>query len=131
MSVLCFNHILLYYQLLVTMSSDESNRHKRVVNRNIDTNEENVSRGVSQEVSPERPQNITFLNLHLGDLSMATNIVNIDKLIERTQRTEADLKELFTEKDLEVYRTVTNRIRKTIAIEFGIPSAQLYISNST
>ncbi|CAG2170749.1 unnamed protein product [Oppiella nova] len=73
----------------------------------------------------------SLLSLHSGDLWMATNIVNIYKLIERTQRTEADLKELFTEKDLKVYRRVTNRIRKTIAIQFGIPWAELYLTNPT
>ncbi|CAG2169465.1 unnamed protein product [Oppiella nova] len=215
------------------MSSDGFNRRERVVNRNGDTNEENVSRVVSQEVSPESTQNqsivkrvmslmtlsmtilvmvyyttqcndtkelvmasatqsirgsplgrqvmcsqdytedrvrfpscapqrcgrfvsdsvvtqseakhllsvakrglslggssgpISALDLHTGVLSMATNFVNIYELMERTQRKEEDLKELFTEKDLKVYRRVTNRIRKTIAIHFGVPSAELYLS---
>ncbi|CAG2175413.1 unnamed protein product, partial [Oppiella nova] len=214
------------------MSSDGLNRRERVVDRNGDTNEENVSRVVSQEVSPERPQNqsimkrvmslmalsmailvvvyyttqcndtkelmmasatqsitgspvgqqvmcsqdynedrvrfpscapqrcgrfvsdsviteseakhllsvtkrglslggssggASFFSLHSGDLSMATNFVNIYKLMDSTQQTE----ELFTKKDFEVYRTVTNRIRKTIAIHFGISSAQLYITIMT
>ncbi|CAG2162804.1 unnamed protein product [Oppiella nova] len=68
------------------------------------------------------------LNLYTGVLSMATNRVNIYKLIERTQRKEEELKELFTEKELEVYRTVTNRIHKRIAIHFGISWAQLYLT---
>ncbi|CAG2173752.1 unnamed protein product, partial [Oppiella nova] len=195
------------------MSSNGLNRRERVVDRNGDTNEENVSRVVSQEVSPERPQNqsimkrvmslmalsmailvvvyyttqcndtkelmmasatqsitgspvgqqvicgrfvsdsvitesevkhllsvtkrglslggssggASFFSLHSGDLSMATNFVKIYKLMDSTQQTE----ELFTEKDFEVYRTVTNRIRKTIAIHFGISSAQLYITIMT
>ncbi|CAG2173022.1 unnamed protein product [Oppiella nova] len=219
------------------MSSDGLNRRKRTVNRIRDTNEDNVSRVVSQEVFPKRPQNqsimkrvksvmalsmailvmvyytttesndtkelvmasanqsikyfpirrqvmcsqdydeervrfpscalkrcgrfvsdsviteseakhllsvakrglslggssggSTILSLHSGVLSMANNFVNIYKLIERTQRKEEDLKELFTEKDLQVYRTVTNKIRKTIAIHFGIPSAQLYLTAHT
>ncbi|CAG2165159.1 unnamed protein product [Oppiella nova] len=218
------------------MSSDGLNRRKRVVNRNSDTNEENVSRVVSQEGSPERQQNqsimkrvmslmallmailvivyymtqsndtkelvmasvtqsitgspiaqqmmcsqdhnedrvqfpscapqrcgrfvsdsviteseakhllsvaerglslggssggYSVLSVHSGTLSMANNFVNIYKLMESTQRKTEDLKELFTEKDLEVYRTVTNRVRKTIAIHFGVPSAQLYLTNPT
>ncbi|CAG2175560.1 unnamed protein product [Oppiella nova] len=219
------------------MSSDGLNRRERVVNRNGDTNEENMCRMVSREVSLERPQNqsimkrvmsvmalsiaillmiyytttqcndtkelvmasatqsikdspirrqvmcsqdynedrvrfpscapqrcgrfvsdsvitesetkhlllvakrglslggssggSTILCLHTGVLSMANNFVNIYKLIERTQRKEKDLKELFTEKDLQVYRTVTNKIRKRIAIHFGIPSAQLYLTAHT
>ncbi|CAG2169766.1 unnamed protein product [Oppiella nova] len=218
---------------LVTTSSDGLNRRERVVNRNGDTNEENVSRVVSQEVSPESTQNqsimkrvvslmalsmailvvvyyttqcndtkelvmasvtqtITgspigqqvmcsqdytedrvrfpscapqrcgrfvsdsvvteseakqllsvakkglslggssggnsFLSLHSGRLSVGTNSVNIYKLIERQQQKEEDLKELFTENDLEVYRTVSNRIRETIATHFGVPSARLYLT---
>ena len=189
------------------MSSNGLNRRKRTVDRNSDTNEENVCRVVSQEVSPERPQNqsiikrvmsgmtlsmailamvyyttqcndtkelvmasatqsikdlpirrqvmcsqdydeervrfpscapqrcgrfvsdsviteseakhllsvakrglslggssggASILDLHTGALSMATNFVNIYELMERTQRKEEDLKELFTEKDLKV-----------------------------
>ncbi|CAG2162692.1 unnamed protein product [Oppiella nova] len=217
------------------MSSDGLNRRKRVVNRNIDTNAENVSRVVSQEVSPERQQNHSImkrvmsgmalsmailamvyyttqsndtnevvmalatqsitglpigrevmcsqdynedrvrfpscvtqrcgrfvsdsviteseakhlsiakkglslggssgghsvLHMHSGQLSMATNFVNIYKLIERTQRKEEDLKELFTENELKVFRTVTNRIRKTIATHSGIPSSHLYLRKPT
>ncbi|CAG2172146.1 unnamed protein product [Oppiella nova] len=69
----------------------------------------------------------SILSLHTGVLSMATNFVNIYKLVERQQQKE----ELFTEKDFKVYRTVTNRIRKTIANHFGVPSAQLYLTDPT
>ncbi|CAG2171722.1 unnamed protein product [Oppiella nova] len=218
------------------MSSDGLNRRKRTVNRNGDTNEGNVCRVVSREVSPERPQNqsimkrvmsgmtlsmailamvyyttqcndtkelvmasanqsikdfpirrqvmcsqdydeervrfpsctpqrcgrfvsdsvitepeakhlllvakrglslggssggVTRLNVDTGLLSIATNFVNIYKLIERTQRMDEHLKELFTEKDLQVYRTVKNKIRKRIAIHFGVPSAQLYFTRTS
>ncbi|CAG2173650.1 unnamed protein product [Oppiella nova] len=211
------------------MSSDGLNRRERVVNRNGDTNEENVSR----EVSPERPQNqsimkrvmslmalsmailamvyyttqsndtkelvmasatqsitgppiaqqvmcsqedytedrvrfpscapqrcgrfvsdsvvteseakhllsvakrglslggssggMSTLGLHDGTLSMATNFVNFYKLIESTPE-KADV---FTEKDLEVYGSVRNKVRKTIATHFGVPAAQLYVTTSS
>ncbi|CAG2171135.1 unnamed protein product [Oppiella nova] len=219
------------------MSSDGLNGRKRVVNKNEDTNEDNVSRVVSQVVSSEKPQNQSFKNrvmsetalsmsilvmvyytttqyndtnevvmasatqsirgspiaqqvmcsqdynedrvrfpscapqrcgrlvsdsmiteseakhllsltkrdlslggstggasffsLYSGGLSMDTNYVNMYELIERTQRNDEDLKELFPEKDLEVYRTVRNRVRKTIASHFGITSGELYLTTPT
>ncbi|CAG2171379.1 unnamed protein product [Oppiella nova] len=69
----------------------------------------------------------SILDLHTGALSMATNFVNIYKLIESKPQKE----EVFSEKDFEVYRTVKNKIRETIAIHFGISSAQLYLTDPT
>ncbi|CAG2172670.1 unnamed protein product [Oppiella nova] len=177
------------------MSSDGLNRRERVVNRNGDTNEENLCRVVSREVSPERLQNQSIIKRVMSGMALSMTILAMvyyttqcnntkelvmasatqsitgspiaqqvmcsqdytadrvrfpscvlqrcgrfvsDSVITEseakhllTQRTEADLKELFTEKDLKVYRRVKNRIRKTIAIQFGIPWPQLYLTNPT
>ncbi|CAG2170021.1 unnamed protein product [Oppiella nova] len=197
------------------MSSDVLNRRKRVVNRNGDSNEDNLT---SQEVSPESTQNqsITKRVMSLMALSMVifamvyyytTQTNDTNELVMATvtqsimgspigqqvtcsqdytedrvrfpscgpQRcgrfvsdsviTQSDAKhllsvakrglslggrsggedilslhtgvlfqqneEVFTGKDLEVYRRVTNKVRKTIAYHFGVPFGRLYLTNPT
>jgi hypothetical protein len=67
------------------------------------------------------------LNIQLAPLSGTTSFGRAFKRVNSTP----EMVDMLTEKDLEVYRRVTNKMGQTIATHFGIPATQLYITGPT
>jgi len=63
----------------------------------------------------------SILDLHSGALSYKDKFVNIHQMKEK----------IFEKEDFQVYSTVKNKIRKTIATEFNVDEKDLYLTHPT
>ena len=67
----------------------------------------------------------TILDLHSGALSLGEKFVNVYTLAQHGEF------EAFTKEDFEVYKTVKNKIKATIAKEYGVRKSKLYLTKPT
>ncbi|XP_029977443.1 2-oxoglutarate and iron-dependent oxygenase domain-containing protein 3 isoform X1 [Sphaeramia orbicularis] len=68
---------------------------------------------------------VSILDLHSGALSMGTQFVNIYRYFGD------QIKDVFTQKDFELYREVRGRIQAAIAETFGLDSSLMYLTKPT
>ncbi|PIK53946.1 putative 2-oxoglutarate and iron-dependent oxygenase domain-containing protein 3-like [Apostichopus japonicus] len=68
----------------------------------------------------------SILDLNTGALSKGTSFINIYKLLE-----DKGITDVFSEKDFQVYKSVSTKIRMAIATQFRVPYAKLYLTSPT